>query len=809
MPKPIRRVVVLGSGTMGGGIAAHVANAGIPVYLLDIAPTSLTPEEEAKGLTLESPEVRNRIVNAGLERIKKSNPPALFSEKVLDLITVGNFEDNWEWVAEGDWIVEAVIENLEIKQNLMARVEATRKPDAIVSSNTSGIPIHKIAAGRSDDFRAHFLGTHFFNPPRYMYLLEVIPTPDTDPAVVERITWFAENILGKGVVIAKDTPNFIANRIGTFAGQYRVHYALQHGYTVEEVDTLTGPIIGNPKTATFRLADLVGIDVWNYVAENLYQAVPDDEMREYFKVPEPLAEMVRRGWLGNKTGQGFYKKTDNPDKKKRFWPINLQTLEYEEPKNPRFDIVGKVRKIEDIGERFRQIFAAADEDRGAQFITETTLAMLTYASRRVPEIADRIIDVDRAMRWGFRVERGPFELWDLIGTRYVAELAEQRGHVVADWVKEMLAAGYESFYQWEAGDNVAYYDLYEKTYKPIENDARVVNLNALRHSGKELARNDSASLIDLGDGVLLLEFHSKMNALDDAIAEMGYRALDLLEKDEWVGLVVANQGENFSAGANVAMIGMAAASKQFDQIEQAVKNLQDLLMGFRFAPKPVVTAPHGLTLGGGAEIAMHGDLMVASTETYIGLVELGVGLIPAGGGCKEMLRRVVNPAVQDTTYVDPFPFLRKVFETIGMATVARSAVHGRELGFLSPCDRVVMNDRYRIGEAKKAVLELAARGYVPPARETARVYALGKRGLAALHTAIYGMLEGHYISEYDAHIAHKLAYVLSGGDLDRPQWVPEQYILDLEREAFLSLTGEQKTLERIMHLLQTGKPLRN
>ncbi len=808
MPKPIRRVAVLGAGTMGGAIAAHVANAGIPVDLLDIVPTSLTPEEEAKGLTLESPEVRNRIVRQGLERVKKSDPPALFTPDTADLIRIGNFENHWERLREADWIVEAVIEKLDVKRQLMARVEEVRKPDAIVSSNTSGIPIHKIGAGRRDDFRAHFLGTHFFNPPRYMYLLEVIPTPDTRPEVVERITHFATHILGKGVVIAKDTPNFIANRIGTFAGQYRLHYALQHGYTVEEVDRLTGPLIGNPKTATFRLADFVGIDVWAYVAQNLYEAVPDDEMREYFKVPEPVQKMVERGWVGNKAGQGFYKRVEGEGGKREYWPINLETLEYEPPKKPRFDIVAEVRDIEDAGERFRRIFARADEDRAARFVTDTTLAMLTYASRRVPEIADTIVDVDRAMRWGFRTEWGPFELWDLIGTAYVADLAEQRGYQVADWVKEMLASGHESFYRWEAGDPVAYYDLRDRDYRPIQDDPRAVNLNSLRRAGRELARNDSASLLDLGDGVLLLEFHAKMNAIDPQIVEMGYRALEWLERDEWVGLVVANQGEHFSAGANVAFIGMMAAAKQFDQIDEAIRQFQGLMTGFRFAPKPVVMAPHGMTLGGGAEVAMHGDLMVASAETYIGLVELGVGLIPAGGGCKEMLRRVVSPPAR-TEHVDALPFLRKVFETVGMATVARSAEQGRQLGFLAPCDRVVMNERFRIGEAKKAVLELADRGYVPPARETARVYALGQRGLGALYTAIYGLLEGHYISEYDAHLGRKLAYVLCGGDLSRPTWVPEQYILDLEREAFLSLCGEPKTLERITHLLQTGRPLRN
>lgn len=808
MHTPIRRVAVLGAGTMGGGIAAHVANAGVPVYLLDIVPRELTPEEKDQGLTLDDPQVRNRIVHNGLEAIKKSDPQAYFTEDTLDLIQIGNFEDDWEWIGEADWIVEAVIEDLNVKQQVMARVDETCRPDTLVSSNTSGIPIHEIGAGRSDDFRAHFMGTHFFNPPRYMYLLEVIPMGDTRPGAVERIRTFAEQILGKGVVIAKDTPNFIANRIGTFSGQYRVHYALEHGFAVEEVDRLTGPVIGNPKTATFRLADFVGIDVWTYVAKNLYDAVPDDEMRDYFRVPEPMQRMVDRGWLGNKAGQGFYEKHPEAEGKDKYWPIDLETLEYAPPEKPRFDVVGEVRTIDDWGERFRKIFARADDDRAARFITDTTLATLTYASRRVPEIADRIVDVDRSMRWGFRTEWGPFEQWDLVGVTHVVELAEKYGHPVAGWVTEMLDAGYESFYRWDAGDPIAYYDLETKDYRPVEDDPRVVNVNSLKRAGREVERNSSASLVDLDDGVLLFEFHAKMNALDEDIVTMGYTALDYLERDEWNGLVIANQGQNFCAGANIALIGMAAKAGQFDQIDAIARRLQDLLMGFRFAPKPVVMSPHAMALGGGAEVVMAGDRIVASAETYIGLVELAVGLIPAGGGCKELLRRVVNPVMQ-TENADPLPFLQKIFEYVAMANVARSAAAARQAGFLGPGDHIVMNDRYRIGEAKKEVLAMLERGYVPPARETARVYAVGQRGLGALYTGIQGYLNGRYVSEYDAHLARKLAYVMCGGDLSRPQWVPEQYILDLEREAFVSLCGEEKTHERIMHMLQTGKPLRN
>lgn len=816
LSQPIRRVVVLGSGMMGGGIAAHIANAGIPVALLDIVPSALTPEEESRGLTLESPAVRNRIVLQGLDRVKKSNPAALYADSVLDLIQTGNFEDHWHLVGEADWIIEAVVENLAIKRTLMTRVDETRKPDSIVSSNTSGIPIGQIGRELSASFNAHFLGTHFFNPPRYLHLLEVIPTPATQPDVVRHVSDFVANFLGKGVVMAKDTPNFIANRIGVFVGQYRVHYAIEHGYTVEEVDELTGPLIGNPRTATFRLADLVGIDVWAHVSQNLAEAGVADEMQAYFRTPAPMAEMIQRGWLGNKSKQGFYKQVKDAHGKREFWSLNLQTLDYEAPVKPRFGIVSKTRKIEDIGERLRQIFAAADDDRAARFITDSILSMLAYASQRLPEIADSVVDVDRAMRWGFNQEYGPFEMWDRIGVAEATKLAESRGHNVADWVKAMLASGQTSFYQTalqqaqdvDQGAPVAAYAPAAAAVLPLVFDKRAINLNGLRSANHELARNESASLIDLGDGVLLLEFHAKMNTLDAMIFELGEKALNLLEKPEWNGLVIGNQGENFSAGANVGIFSMAITMGYWEQLEQLAQQFQNFVMDMRYAPKPVVVAPHGLTLGGGAEVSMHSAMMTADAETYIGLVELGVGIVPAGGGCKEMLRRVISPPMK-TPHVDPLPFLRAVFETVAMANVARSAVQGREYGFLGPHDRIVMNSDFRLGEARRAVLELVEQGYVPPAREATKVYAIGQRGLGALAAAVYGFREGGFISEYDAYLANKLAYVLCGGNLTQPAWVPEQYILDLEREAFMSLVSEPKTQARVEHLLQTGKPLRN
>jgi 3-hydroxyacyl-CoA dehydrogenase len=807
MTDTIKKVAVIGAGTMGGGIAAHAANAGCQVVLLDVAPTQLTPEEQQKGLTLDSPAVRNRIVSAGLERVKKSRPAALFSPERASQITIGNLEDNLGLIADADWIVEVIVEQLAPKRALMERIEQLRKPGSIVSSNTSGIPIASIAEGRSEEFRQHFLGTHFFNPPRYLYLLEIIPTPDTLPEVVQTMRGFADRRLGKGVVIAKDRPNFIANRIGTYAGQARVLYALEHGYSVEEVDSLTGELIGNPKTATFRLFDLVGLDVPYHVTRNLYSAVADDEEREVFQVPAVLEEMVQKGMLGNKSGVGFYKEQRGAGGKE-FWPLNLQTMQHEAPKKPRFELVGKARKIEDLRQRLRFLMDNADMDRAGVFLRETTLRTLAYTARRVPEISDSIADVDRAMRWGFGQQLGPFEIWDALGVRTTAGRMKERGIAVAPWVEQMLAQGVESFYQSEGGRVVGVYAPDAGQYVALEQPEGVIVLEDLRAQGRELVRNESASVLDLGDGVLCFEFHSKVNAIDPLIAEIGYKALELLKDDKYVGMVIGNQSSDFCAGVNLAVVGMSVMSGQLDQAEQFARGIQKLYMGFRLSPKPVVAAPYGKVLGGGCEVSFSAARRVALAETYIGLVELGVGLIPGWGGCKEMVRRLVNPHVQ-TPHADALPYLQQAFETVAMAKVSESAELAQKLGYLAQDDKVVMNKERLIGEAKAEVLRMVAEGYTPPPAGGEPVYALGKRGIAALGSALHAMRVGGYISEYDQKLAKALAYVMCGGDLSQPQFVTEQYLLDLEWEQASQLALQPKTQERIMHILQTGKPLRN
>ncbi len=801
----IRKAAVIGAGTMGAAIAAHLANAGIPVYLLDIVPTSLTPEEEAKGLTLKDPEVRNRIVMQGLERMKKSKPAALFSEDRLALITPGNMEDNFDWVGEADWIIEAVIERLDIKQQVMARIEEVRKPDAIVSTNTSGIPLRLIGEGRSEAFLRHFLGTHFFNPPRYLKLVEIIPGPGTDPEILEFMTEFVEKHLGKRAVRAKDTPNFIGNRLMVITGAFITKFAIENDYTVEEVDAILGKLIGRPKTAHFRLMDLVGIDVMDHVSRNLYEAIPHDPFRDLLTDPnvERVTKfLLEKGWLGNKTGQGFYKRVKQ-NGKKEFWHLNLKTLEYEPPAKPRWDSVKKAKDIEDLGERLR--FLVQQDDKVGRLVWATLANQCSYAGYVTPEIADDIINVDNAMRWGFNHEMGPFEVWDALGVAETVERMEKDGYFVADWVKEMLANGHPSFYQYENGRVVGYYDFKKKAYKPMPTNPNVIVLKDLKAQGKEIERNLSASLIDLGDGVLLLEFHTKANALDPDIFKMYETALKRLDTD-FDGMVVGNQGEHFCAGANVFNIAMAGQQKMVDMLHEMVKEFQSLMMAVRYFPKPIVAAPFGMTLGGGAEVVMAASRVVASAETYMGLVETGVGLIPAGGGCKELLRRVVNPAMR-TQGADPLPFLQRVFEQIAMAKVATSAEEARQMGFLTAADRIVMNPDFLIAEAKKEVLELVRQGYHPPVPE--KIYAGGRDMLAALRIAVWSLREGNYITDHEVKIANHLAYVLAGGDHDRPTWVDEWHILNLEREAFVELAQEPKTLERIWNFLKTGKVKRN
>jgi 3-hydroxyacyl-CoA dehydrogenase len=807
MAYTINRVTVVGAGTMGAAIAAHLANVGIPSYLLDIVPRELTSKEKEKGLTLDRPAVRNRIVNEGWQRCIQARPANLFTKDAAELVTLGNLEDNIGWVGEADWILEAIVERLDIKQQLMARIEEVRKPGSIVSSNTSGIPIKHIAEGRSEDFQAHFLGTHFFNPPRYLKLLEIIPHEQTKPEVVERMKDFATRTLGKGVVICKDTPNFVANRFFSIFGSRMLNYALDNGYTVEEVDALTGPLIGRTKAATFRLFDLVGFDIHAQVGGNLYTAIPHDPYREELNHAKSLAlieAMLERKWLGNKTGQGFYKRVET-EEGRQFWALHLETLEYQPPAKPRFESVGKHKNVEDVGERIKRL--CAEDDRAGRFIWNIISFGLNYAASIVPEVADDITSVDNASKWGYGWELGPFEIWDTLGVDESVERMEADGMTVTPWVKQMLAAGYASFYKKEDG-RPCYYNPASKEYVPVKADPRAIVIKDLKSDEKRIiAHNPSASLVDIGNGVLCLEFHSKLNALDTDISRMMAQASQELEGD-WVGLVIGNQGEHFSAGANLAMLAEGAQQREWGQVETAVKMAQDGAMAFRYSPKPVVSAPFNMTLAGGAEAMMGASAICAAAESYIGLVEAGVGLVPAGGGCKELVRRVVSPVAKSTPNADPLPFMQRIFDTIAMAKVSACAEEARQWGFLTSADRIVMNRDHLLHEAKRMVLDLVESGYRPPMRGK-EIWAMGANGLAALEVMVWGMKEAGYASEHDALVANKTAYILCGGKLAEPQWVDPQYILDLEREVFLSLLGEQKTMDRIWHMLKTGKPLRN
>ncbi|MBV8859201.1 MAG: 3-hydroxyacyl-CoA dehydrogenase/enoyl-CoA hydratase family protein [Acidobacteria bacterium] len=803
MSHTIKRVVVIGSGTMGGGIAAHAANAGLRVYLLDVAPTELTPEEEKKGLKLESPQVRNRVVNASLERLKKSRPAAFFTPEAAELVTVGNLEDNFEWVAEGDWIVEAVVEQLQPKRELFARVERVRKPGSIVSSNTSGLPINSIAEGLSAEFRAHFLGTHFFNPPRYMKLLEVIPTAETLPEVVEFVKEFAERRLGKGVVLCQDTPNFIANRLGSVLGALTSGFVLENKYTVEEADAILSPLIGRPKTGLFRLQDLVGLDVSSSVGENLYGLIPDDETREVLRdqnLGSLRAVQMERGRLGDKTGQGFYKKSPKGERGD-ILSLDLETFEYRGRREPDIPSIKEALQIKSLPERLK--FVLKQDDKAGRLARHVVYNTLGYAARRVPEITDRIIDIDRAMRWGYSHELGPFELWDALGVRETAGAMEREGVLVAPWVGEMLDAGHESFYR-EAEGTLSFYDPARKTYVSEAPDELKIELARLKSAGRLVRENRGASLIDLGDGVACLEFHTKLNTLDADVVEMLRASVEEVEAGDWRGMVIGNEGADFSVGAN-----LAGGVSDPGEIERAVKGTQDALTAVRFCSKPVVTAPAGRALGGGCEVSMAGARAAAAAETYMGLVEVGVGLIPGAGGCKELVRRLVSPPLAAAGNADPVPFLQQALQTIATAKVSTSAAEARAFGYLTGADLIVMNRDHQLAEAKRLVLELSDAGYSPPVRGARSCYAAGRDALAALRAGLYIMQQGGYVSEYDLHVAGKVAWVLCGGNVSSAQWVDEQYFLDLEREAFVSLCGEPKTRERIAHMLSTGKPLRN
>lgn len=803
----IEQAAVIGAGTMGAAIAAHLANAGVRVRLLDITPRELTEQETAKGLTLADPQVRNRIVRQGWERCLVSKPANLMSDRRAKLVRLGNLVDDFDTLAEADWIIEAVVERLEVKQPLMERFDAVRRADSIVSTNTSGLPVAEISAGRSDEFQQHFLGTHFFNPPRYLKLLELIPGAHTKPEIVDTIEQFATERLGKGVIRCKDTPNFIANRLFSIVNSFTLDYSFEHGYTVEEVDRMTGPVIGRPKTATFRLLDLVGLDVMGDVRGHLYPALEGDPFREVLASERNEAAIggaVERGWLGRKSGQGFYKRVEG-DEGPEFWWLDPDSLEYQPPAKPRFESVGKHKEVDEVGERLKLL--VGEDDRAAQFLWDTTAFTFRYAAHLVPAVAPDLLSIDRAMKWGFMHEAGPFELWDAIGVAEAVERIEAGSESVADWVVQMLDRGHDSFYQRQDGIPVGYYDPAIGDYQPIPEDPKHVSIERLKAEGKQLAGNDSASLIDMGDGVLLFEFHSPAaNALDPDILKLAGEALDTLAGPMWSAMVVGNQGKHFCAGANIFTMAVAAQQGDLDMIDQAIRQAQSLFQRMRASRKPVVVAPFSMALAGGAEVVLAGSRVVAAAESYIGLIEMGVGLIPAGTGTKEMMRRLLGPVMQ-TENADVLPHLQRVFELIALAKVSESAEQARELGFLRESDRIVMNSDHLLFEAKRTALQMAQAGYQPEPADG--VWAAGRDALADLKMAVWAMQQANYASEHDGVVARKLARVLTGGDVSGPDWVPEQYVLDLEREAFVELAAEPKTQERMWHMLQHRKPLRN
>ena len=811
MSREIRKVAVLGSGVMGSAIAAHLANAGIPSIMLDIVPRELTADEEKRGLTLEHPAVRNRIARTGLERIAKLKPASFMSKAARDLVEVGNLEDDLERLADCDWTVEAIVERLDIKRSLRERIDAVRRPGSLVTTNTSGLPIHQIAEGRSDDFRRHFFGTHFFNPPRYMKLLEVIRGDEADEAAVDAFADFATEVLGKGVVFCRDTPNFIGNRVMSVHGGYTIGYTLDNGYRFEEADALTGPLIGRPKTATIRLQDLVGIDIAYGVGQNLYDLIPDDPHREILKnesVGKVIGGLMERGRLGNKTGSGFFRKGKAADGSRIFEVVDPETFEYEPQQKARFESVGKLRKIEDLGERVGAFYASElDDDRAAKFVRAAVGHLLSYAAYVAPEVAYDLPSVDDAVRWGFSYEAGPFELWDALGVASTAKALEAGGFDVAPWVHEMLGAGAESFYQRENGRIVAAWDWEAKEYKALPERAGQIRVADLRAANEPLASNESASIHDLGEGVLLLEFHSKMNAIDDKMVAMMHQALGLLDDDAWSGLVIGNDGPQFCVGANLMGVGMLALAGNFDGIGEASKALQHALAALRRHRKPVVAAVHGMALGGGCEIALGADRIVAYSESYIGLVEVGVGLVPAGGGLLELVRRVLNPTVA-LKEGDPLPAASKLLETVAMAKVSTSAAEAAELGFLRDGDRIVMHRDHLLSEARSEVLDLVADGY-RPAPEAQDLYAGGRNLEAALKVGVWSLQQSGWASEHDALVAGKIAHILAGGDASAPGRQSEEHFLRLEREAFVDLVKTPKTQQRMQHMLETGKPLRN
>ncbi len=795
MKPQIKKVAVLGSGVMGSRIACHFAGIGIPVLLMDIVSPDAKPEAQKAE--------KNKLVNTALQNAIKSNPSPVYTKDVVKKITTGNFDDDLSQIASCDWIVEVVVERLEIKQQLFEKVEKYRKPGTIITSNTSGIPIHMMAEGRSEDFQKHFCGAHFFNPPRYLRLLEIIPTPQTEKWVVDFFMQYGDLYLGKTTVLCKDTPGFIANRIGIFRIMSLLGTKEKMGFSIDEVEALTGPIIGRPKSATFRTADVVGIDTMIHVAKGLYDNCLDDEAREQFRIPTWLNKLAENKWLGDKTGQGFFKKTKNAAGEKEILTLDLETMEYGPRKKPKFAAIEAAKPIDDLHTRLKMLFNSPD--KAGEFYRLFHYNLFSYISNRVPEISDSLHSIDNAMMTGFGWEIGAFESWDLLGVEKTVADMKKAGHKVAGWVDEMLEAGYKSFFTIKEGKRLVYSPItksLESVYAPGQENAFIV----MKHfEGQTVWKNSACRTYHLGDDVLGLEWYTKMGSIGGEVLEGIQRSISLAE-DKYKGLVIANEGNNFSAGANVGMIFMLAIEQEYDEMDMAIRMFQNSMMRARYSAIPVVVAPHSLSLGGACELSLHSDKICAAAETYIGLVELGIGVIPGGGGTKEFVLRAADVMHEDEPETIT---LKNRFINIATAKVATSAAEGFQIGVLRKgLDEIVMNQGRRISEAKRSVIEMYNSGYVMPQQRT-DIKVLGRTGLGALLAGIHVMKEGGYATDHDAFVAKKLAYVMCGGDLSEPTLVSEQYLLDLEREAFLSLCGEKKTLERIQSVLKSGRPIRN
>ena len=785
---------------MGSRIAAHFANIGCEVLLLDIVPREIPKEFASKGATLNTPAVRNSIVNSAFENAVKSKPAPLYNDKFASRITLGNFDDNMKDIAGYDWVIEVVVENLDIKKKVFEQVEKHRTPGTLITSNTSGIPIHLMLEGRSEDFQKHFCGTHFFNPPRYLKLLEIIPTPKTDPEIVDFLMHYGDLYLGKTTVLCKDTPAFIANRVGIYAILKVVDTMQKLDLNIDEIDRLTGPVIGRPKSATFRTSDVVGLDTLIKVADNLYKALPEDEQREIFNLPDVVRQLEKNKWLGDKTGQGFYKKTKDSKGQTEILTLDLKSMEYKAKQKPKFATLEQTKPIENLKDRFKVLFGG--KDKAGEFYRDSFYGLFEYVSNRIPEIADELYKIDDAVEAGFGWKMGPFKTWDSVGVKKTIEKMEEMGYKPKQWVYDMLSSGNESFYKVEDGVR-KYYDIPSKSYKAIPGQGDLIILDNLRKSNVVWS-NAGSTIFDLGDGVLNIEFHTKMNTLGGEVVEGINKAISMAEEN-YRGLVIGNQADQFSAGANLGMVFMYAIEQEYDEIDFMIRHFQNTMMRVRYSAVPVVVAPHGLTLGGGCEMTMHADIVQAAAETYIGLVEVGVGLIPGGGGTKELTKRVSDSIEEGDVELNA---LQNAFMHIATAKVATSAYEAIDMNILRPQDRISVNKDRQIADAKRAVLDLAEAGYTMPV-QAKNIKVQGRTGMALFMAGVNGMRMGKYISDHDVKIAQKIAYVMCGGDLSYAQEVSEQYLLDLEREAFLSLTGERKTLERIQSILQGGKPLRN